>query len=58
MAKVGDKPTEDEVGRVIFFIYKDSFDVAHTTNISSDELVSLMLITIEQLTGSTEKQLH
>jgi len=61
MEKVGEKPTDEEnleeiLGKVIITVYNDCFSVEYTAGLSPNEVVGLLVATLEHLGGETEER--
>ena len=61
MEKVGEKLTKEEnpneiLGKVIITVYNDCFSVEHTAGLSPNEIVGLLIATLEHLGGETEEE--
>ena len=59
MEEVGETPTDEDIseilGKVIITVYNDCFSVEHTAGLSPQEVVGLMIATLEHL-GSEEEE--
>jgi len=58
MEEVGEKPTDagEIIGKLIITVYNDCFSVEHTAGLSPNEVVGLLIATLEHLGGETEDE--
>jgi len=54
MEKAGETPTEAEVGRIVFIVYKDSFMVAVSASITEEEVTDVLITALEKIVGKPE----
>ncbi len=49
MAKAGGAPTNEEVGRIVFIIYENNFEIAFTKDLEVSDLLNVLFTTIDHL---------
>ena len=54
MEKAGETPTNEETGRIVFIIYKDSFMVAVSPSITEEEVTDVLVTALEHLVGKPD----
>jgi len=51
-----EKNPEEIIGKLIITVYNDCFSVEHTAGLSPNEVVGLLIATLEHLGGETEDE--
>ena len=51
-----EKNSEEIIGKLIITVYNDCFSVEHTAGLSPNEVVGLLIATLEHLGGETEDE--
>lgn len=54
MEKAGETPIDEETGRIVFIIYKDSFMVAVSPSVTEEEVTDVLVTALEHLVGKPD----
>ena len=54
MVKAGETPIDEETGRIVFIIYKDSFMVAVSPSITQKEVTDVLVTALEHIVGKPD----
>ena len=49
MAKAGGAPTNEEIGRIVFIVYENNFEIAFTKDLEVSDLLNILFTTIDHL---------
>ena len=56
MEKAGETPIE--TGRIVFIVYKDSFEMAVTREVKADDIIAILLTALENMLEPTAETMH
>ena len=54
MEKAGETPIDEETGRIVFIIYKDSFMVAVSPSVTEEEVAETLITALEHIVGKPD----
>ena len=49
MAKTGGAPINEEIGRIVFIVYENNFEIAFTKDLEVSDLLNILFTTIDHL---------
>lgn len=49
MAKAGGVPINEEIGRIVFIVYENNFEIAFTKDLEVSDLLNILFTTIDHL---------
>jgi hypothetical protein len=49
MAKAGGTPINEEIGRIVFIVYENNFEIAFTKDLEVSDLLNILFTTIDHL---------
>ena len=50
--------TRIETGRIVFIVYKDSFEMAVTGEVKADDIIAILLTALESLLEPSAETMH